>query len=117
MDLDRPNHPKNGSRRQTGRRRDQPLRNGSKEPGPDEHGRPVGAAGGNDFQENRKDLKRAGEAGLSGAMVDRLTVTDKTIAAMAGGLREVAAYPDPVGTMGETRVRPNGLRVSKMRIP
>ncbi len=69
------------------------------------------------IQENRKDLKRAGEAGLSSAMVDRLTVTGKTIAAMAGSLREVAAYPDPVGTMGETRVRPNGLRVSKMRIP
>ena len=69
------------------------------------------------FQKNRKDLKRAGEAGLSGAMVDRLTVTEKTIAAMAGGLREVAAYPDPVGTMGETRVQPNGLQVSKMRIP
>ncbi|MCB2146708.1 MAG: glutamate-5-semialdehyde dehydrogenase [Deltaproteobacteria bacterium] len=69
------------------------------------------------FQENRKDLKRAGEAGLSRAMVDRLTVTGETIAAMAGGIREVAAYADPVGTMGETRVRPNGLRVSKMRIP
>ncbi len=69
------------------------------------------------IQENRKDLKRAGEAGLSSAMVDRLTVSAKTIAAMAGGLREVAAYPDPVGTMGETQVRPNGLRVSKMRIP
>ena len=69
------------------------------------------------FQKNRKDLKRAGEAGLSGAMVDRLTVTEKTIAAMAGGLREVAAYADPVGTMGETRVQPNGLQVSKMRIP
>ena len=68
-------------------------------------------------RENRRDLKRAGEAGLSSAMVDRLTVTGKTIAAMAGSLREVAAYPDPVGTMGETRVRPNGLRVSKMRIP
>jgi glutamate-5-semialdehyde dehydrogenase len=69
------------------------------------------------FQENRKDLKQANEAGLSGAMVDRLTVTQKTIAAMAGGLRELAATPDPVGTTGETRVRPNGLRVSKMRIP
>jgi len=69
------------------------------------------------IQANRNDLKRAGEAGLSSAMVDRLTVTGKTIAAMAGSLREVAAYPDPVGTMGETRVRPNGLRVSKMRIP
>lgn len=69
------------------------------------------------FRENRKDVKAAGEAGLSGAMVDRLTIAEKTIAAMAGGLREVAAYADPVGTMGETRVRPNGLRVSKMRIP
>ncbi len=69
------------------------------------------------IRENHKDLKRAGNAGLSRAMVDRLTVNEKTIAAMAKGLREVAAYPDPVGTMGETRVRPNGLRVSKMRIP
>jgi glutamate-5-semialdehyde dehydrogenase len=69
------------------------------------------------FQENRKDLKQADEAGLASAMVDRLTVTEETIAAMAGGLREVASYADPVGTMGETRVRPNGLRVSKMRIP
>lgn len=69
------------------------------------------------FKENRKDLKRAGDAGLSAAMLDRLTVTDKTIAAMAGGLREVAAASDPVGTMGATRIRPNGLRVSRMRIP
>jgi glutamate-5-semialdehyde dehydrogenase len=69
------------------------------------------------FQANRKDLKRAQEANLAGAMVDRLTVTEKTITAMAGGLREVAAYTDPVGTMGATRVMPNGLRVSKMRIP
>jgi len=69
------------------------------------------------IQENRKDLERAGESGLSAAMVDRLTVTGETIAAMAGGIRDVAAYADPVGTMGETRVRPNGLRVSKMRIP
>jgi glutamate-5-semialdehyde dehydrogenase len=69
------------------------------------------------FKENRKDLKRAEDAGLSAAMVDRLTVTDKTISAMAGGLREVAATADPVGTMEATRIRPNGLRVSRMRIP
>ncbi len=69
------------------------------------------------FEENRKDLVRAQAAGLSTAMVDRLTVSEKTIASMAGGLREVAAYTDPVGTMGPTRIRPNGLRVSKMRIP
>ena len=69
------------------------------------------------FAENRKDLERARAAGLSAAMVDRLTVSEKTIASMAGGLREVAAYTDPVGTMGPTHIRPNGLRVSKMRIP
>ena len=69
------------------------------------------------FMENRKDLERAQAAGLSTAMVDRLAVSEKTIASMAGGLREVAAYTDPVGTMGPTRIRPNGLRVAKMRIP
>ena len=69
------------------------------------------------FAENRKDLERAQAAGLSSAMVDRLTVSEKTIASMAGGLREVAAYTDPVGTLGPTRIRPNGLRISKMRIP
>jgi glutamate-5-semialdehyde dehydrogenase len=69
------------------------------------------------IRENGTDLDQARTAGLSGAMVDRLTVTDKTIAGMAAGLREVAAYPDPVGTMGQTRVRPNGLRVARMRIP
>jgi len=69
------------------------------------------------FRENRKDLDRGKAAGLSAAMLDRLAVTEKTIAGMAGGLREVAAYTDPVGTMGATWVRPNGLRVAKMRIP
>jgi glutamate-5-semialdehyde dehydrogenase len=69
------------------------------------------------FRENRKDLERAEAAGLSAAMVDRLRVDEKTIASMAGGLREVAGYDDPVGTMGPTRMRPNGLRVARMRIP
>ena len=69
------------------------------------------------IQENRKDLDRGRAAGLSTAMLDRLAVTEKTIAAMADGLREVAAVADPVGSMGPTRVRPNGLRVARMRIP
>ncbi|BBO91097.1 glutamate-5-semialdehyde dehydrogenase [Desulfosarcina ovata] len=69
------------------------------------------------FTENRKDLERAKVAGLSAAMIDRLTVSEQTIASMAGGLREVAAYTDPVGTMDQTQVRPNGLRVARMRIP
>ena len=69
------------------------------------------------FQENRQDLRQAREAGLSDAMIDRLTISPPTIASMAKGLREVAGYADPVGTMGPTWVRPNGLRVARMRIP
>ncbi len=69
------------------------------------------------YRENRKDLQQAEATGLSAAMVDRLTISPKTIDSMAAGLREVAAYTDPVGTMGATRVRPNGLRVARMRIP
>ena len=69
------------------------------------------------FHENRRDLDQAEESGLSAAMVDRLTISAKTIDSMAGGLREVAGYDDPVGTMGPTWVRPNGLRVARMRIP
>ena len=67
--------------------------------------------------ENRKDLSRAEDMGLSGAMVDRLTIKDETIASMIAGLKEVAGLNDPVGTMGPTRVRPNGLQVARMRIP
>ncbi|MEW5734913.1 MAG: glutamate-5-semialdehyde dehydrogenase [Thermodesulfobacteriota bacterium] len=69
------------------------------------------------FAANAKDVAAAREKGLSGAMIDRLTVTEKTIASMAKGLGEVAALPDPVGAMGPTRIRENGLSVSRMRIP
>jgi len=67
--------------------------------------------------ENTKDLVRAKELGLSGAMVDRLTIKDETIEAMIVGLKEVAGLIDPVGTMGPTSIRPNGLQVARMRIP
>lgn len=66
---------------------------------------------------NKKDLTAARENGLSAAMIDRLTVTDATIASMAEGLREVAGQQDPVGSIDESWIRPNGLEVSKMRIP
>ncbi|MDL2268493.1 glutamate-5-semialdehyde dehydrogenase [Desulfosarcina sp. OttesenSCG-928-A07] len=69
------------------------------------------------FQENQKDLARAVAAGLPAAMVDRLTISEKTVSDMADGLREVASYTDPVGTLGETWIRPNGLQVARMRIP
>ncbi|MGB5749984.1 MAG: glutamate-5-semialdehyde dehydrogenase [Desulfobacterales bacterium] len=67
--------------------------------------------------ENKKDLLRAEEMGLSGAMVDRLTIKDATIDAMVAGLNEVAGLNDPVGTMSPTWIRPNGLQIARMRIP
>ncbi len=67
--------------------------------------------------ENAKDLRRAQEAGLSGAMLDRLSLKDSVIEAMVKGLREITALPDPVGRVASMWKRPNGLVVGRMRIP
>jgi len=67
--------------------------------------------------ENQKDLSAAEDAGLSSAMLDRLTLNDEVIGAMADGLREVAALPDPVGAVPGMWKRPNGLLVGRVRIP
>lgn len=67
--------------------------------------------------ENKKDLAGAKERGISKAMLDRLTLSDKVIKGMAEGLREVAALPDPVGEITGMTTRPNGLQVGRMRIP
>lgn len=67
--------------------------------------------------QNAKDVDEARNQGLSAAMIDRLTITDKVLSAMADGLKDVAALEDPVGSMDGTWVRPNGLAVSRMRIP
>jgi glutamate-5-semialdehyde dehydrogenase len=67
--------------------------------------------------ENQKDLVFAEKKGLSAAMIDRLSLSDGVIASMSKGLKEVAKMQDPVGTMGSTTIRPNGLQVAKMRIP
>lgn len=66
---------------------------------------------------NQKDLARAKEMGLSPAMIDRLTVSDATIKSMAKGLREVSGLNDPVGAISKSWLRPNGLEVTRMRIP
>ncbi len=66
---------------------------------------------------NQKDLAAGREKGLSSAMLDRLELTDKAIAAMAQGLREVAALPDPVGEIVSQTIRPNGLRIAQIRQP
>ena len=66
---------------------------------------------------NAKDMATGATMGLSTAMLDRLKLDDKRIAAMAKGLREVAALPDPVGRILDERTRPNGLRLKKIATP
>ena len=68
-------------------------------------------------EENEKDLSLADEKGLSAAMMDRLTLDEKTIGSMAEGLKEVVALPDPVGEVTGMWKRPNGLVVGRVRIP
>ena len=68
-------------------------------------------------QENEKDLQAAREKGMAPAMVDRLALTPERITAMADGLREVAALPDPVGEVTGMWLRPNGIQVGRQRIP
>jgi glutamate-5-semialdehyde dehydrogenase len=67
--------------------------------------------------ENKKDITDAEKKGLSKAMIDRLTLNADRIKAMADGLREVAALPDPVGEVLKMRRRPNGMEVGRMRVP
>jgi glutamate-5-semialdehyde dehydrogenase len=66
---------------------------------------------------NAEDVARAKTAGLSGAMIDRLTLNPKRVSAMADGVRQVAALPDPVGEIIREWTRPNGLRIQKKRVP
>ncbi len=66
---------------------------------------------------NRSDLERAESAGMVEAAQDRLRLTEQRVRAMAAGLRKVAALPDPVGEVVEGWVRPNGLRVTRVRVP
>jgi glutamate-5-semialdehyde dehydrogenase len=67
--------------------------------------------------ENAKDLEQAKADGLASPMVARLTLTEKKIATMAQGVREIAAQVDPVGQTLEAYDRPNGLRIEKRRVP
>jgi glutamate-5-semialdehyde dehydrogenase len=67
--------------------------------------------------ENARDLEAAAANGLSGAPLERLALSDKTLAGMVGSLREVAGQADPVGEITEMKRRPNGLLVGRMQIP
>lgn len=66
---------------------------------------------------NEKDLAAAREKGLGSAMLDRLTLNAKRVAEMARGVREVAELSDPVGEVLAEWTRPNGLRMTKVRVP
>lgn len=66
---------------------------------------------------NAKDVDAAREAGLDPALLDRLTLSPKSIASMAEGLREIAKLPDPVGEIVDLKYRPSGIQVGRMRVP
>ncbi len=68
-------------------------------------------------KENEKDLQEAKKQNLSNALIDRLTLSDNVLEAMASGLDDVAGLPDPVGEVNRMWRRPNGILVGKLRIP
>ncbi len=69
------------------------------------------------MDENKKDLRRAGRKRLSSAFIDRLTLTKQRIEAMSASQRALAGLPDPVGKVFKQWTAPNGLRISKVRVP
>jgi glutamate-5-semialdehyde dehydrogenase len=66
---------------------------------------------------NEKDLAQAKSRDLSSALLDRLALSPKSLLLMSQSLRQIAAMPDPIGSLGATVVRPNGMRVAQMRVP
>ena len=66
---------------------------------------------------NQQDLTAAKESGMDAAMLDRLTITDKSIASMAEGLQQIASLADPIGEMSDMKYRPSGIQIGKMRVP
>lgn len=69
------------------------------------------------LEANREDMKAARDANLEPALLDRLELNRERIESMADGVRQVAALPDPVGTISELAFRPSGIQVGKMRMP
>jgi glutamate-5-semialdehyde dehydrogenase len=69
------------------------------------------------FAANAKDISAAEEAGLNKALVDRLRITEKSLAAMIKGVRQVRALPQPLGQKITEWTRPNGIEISKIRVP
>jgi glutamate-5-semialdehyde dehydrogenase len=66
---------------------------------------------------NRQDVNDARAKGLASALLDRLTLSAKSVAAMAEGLRQIAQLRDPVGEISDLSYRPSGIQVGRMRVP
>jgi len=66
---------------------------------------------------NAEDLAAAHAKKLEPALIDRLTLTEKTVAAMADGLRQIVKLPDPIGEISKLKQQPSGIRVGRMRVP
>jgi glutamate-5-semialdehyde dehydrogenase len=66
---------------------------------------------------NEKDMDEARERKLSAALLDRLKLDDKRVAAMAAGLKDIAALADPIGSVQAEWTRPNGLSIQRIRVP
>ncbi len=69
------------------------------------------------LEANRRDVEAGRAAGLTGALLDRLELTEKRFAEMTEGVRQVARLPDPVGEIVRKWIRPNGLEIAKIRVP
>ncbi len=66
---------------------------------------------------NGQDMEAGRASGLDAALLDRLEITPQRVKAMAQGLREIAAQPDPVGEISDLKYRPSGIQVGRMRVP
>jgi len=69
------------------------------------------------LEANERDCSAAQKAGLSAALIDRLRLTESRLEGIARGLEQVAGLPEPVGEIFESNVRPNGLLVTRVRVP
>lgn len=66
---------------------------------------------------NRADVEQATQAGLSSSLLDRLTLNDQRIEAMARGIEDIVALADPIGSVIASWMRPNGFRIERVRVP
>lgn len=69
------------------------------------------------LEENQKDIAKAKENGMKESLVDRLLLTEERIQGIAEGLLQIAELEDPIGMVTDMKVRPNGLRIGKKRVP